>query len=185
MRREVYKVRQEGYYNFVRNMDNEYIDADELESLGKELQTMAGLMRELNITQYEIARNSLLRFANELLSESPLFYPPPDHVAYRPNQNRKRGLRAFCGVYMISHSSKPGLIKIGYSYNIYQRTKTFYKQFKAEPVEVVAVLSTAQPESLEKAFHIAFEKHRIEGEWFRAEPVVEWLDYCIAKAEAK
>jgi hypothetical protein len=70
--------------------------------------------------------------------------------------------------------SNPPIIKIGWTENAKSRMKTLSASESCPyPLILVAVIPGAISE--EAKFHKMFSKHKVGKEWFKADPILDWL----------
>ena len=75
-------------------------------------------------------------------------------------------------VYVLTNPGMPGLVKIGKTKNIEQRLKDLYTTGVPDPFECAYAVKVADMDTVEKAFHAAFDpyRNRKKKEFFRIKP---------------
>lgn len=78
-----------------------------------------------------------------------------------------------------------GHIKIGIAQNVENRLKALQTSNACdlEIYKIFKVDSRYDAKSLEKELHSKFKKFRVRGEWFKEEPIIEWLDKPVQYTE--
>ena len=78
-------------------------------------------------------------------------------------------------VYFVAESgSEEGPVKIGHTRDLSRRLRGLQTSNAAE-LEVLCVAPSFDPEGLERAIHYRLGISRMQGEWFRRTPALEWL----------
>ena len=90
-------------------------------------------------------------------------------------------MKQYSYVYFITDGH--GHIKIGKADDTYQRLKELQtgNPYKLSFLLTVMLDSVSDAFDLEQRLHSKFSEYRMEGEWFEAEPVMEFIDTQIVK----
>lgn len=174
-----FQIRERYGFVFVQDADGNYLDRFELTGLITWMKQTLNAMRESDISQEEL----MLRLADSAIDEfikSSVLRRPVDHqyfvytgigVSYRPNTYRR-----FSGAYILEHADFPGAVKIGFTTDLYARTRQIYFQRGNRPSHVHILFDCENFKELEVALHRKFAHARIDGEWFEKETVLTWLE---------
>lgn len=80
------------------------------------------------------------------------------------------------GVYFVQDDAYPGLVKIGYtSGSVLSRVNGLRHQQGCIEPSIVAFAMTDHYKILEAGLHAKFQSQRVTGEWFRFQPVHEYI----------
>ena len=161
----IYHIAERNGKLFVSPLQRPLLNADELDQLARELHEMAELSRRTGLSSgdlYSFARCEQL--APEL---TPLHWVFPTC----PQDTFKSGT----SVYFMSATNRPGQIKIGCTNCVASRCTALRKLIKS-PARIIAFAQTAAHRTAELYFHHAFHRYWIENEWYKAAPVMAYLD---------
>lgn len=179
---EVYKVRRDYGRMYIRNMQNEYLSAEEIAGVIKELSDLHALMTSAKVTQSEVLSQDLSDRLRNVERDMRIEYPfHHEFAAYIRGKSRRSSAQRFCGVYFLRLHGRPDVIKIGHSIDLYARTKQFWLEYKREvpdgnpKFEIVAFAHTDNGYETERMFHQFFKADQVDGEWFRTDAVIAWL----------
>lgn len=176
---EVYKVRKDHDYLFVRDMNNCFLNAEQLEIMIEQLQKTLKQIRAQNVSQQRLRAGVV--YTHLLKIRERIHYPfNHDYLQYSPGKRRGPGQPRFRGVYFASTPTKQGQIKIGGSADIYQRTKGLYAEYKQSPFLIHGYIEEPEFFKLESDLHNLFGNYRIHGEWFEAEPVLSIIGEVVS-----
>lgn len=163
---------------FIKNEFNgDYMTLNELKLMIGELNALADMM-ELDFTQEEIKQSIYDQRLDNLWAAAVIHYPYEHPYLCWSGQsmsNRSPKEPRFSGVYLITHPDKPGLVKIGCSIDIYQRTKGLFHELGKKPVKVLGYIETDEQFDIETFLHNKFSYVCDEGEWFEYDTVIDWI----------
>jgi hypothetical protein len=121
----------------------------------------------LRSVQLELRRVCGERLVSKMLSEAHEWAWPRDH-----HQLSELGP---CVYFAFCRETRPGQIKIGYTYALKNRRIVLGDEYKERP-HILAYVKHDDCKALERALHHMFCYDLIAGDWFRDEPVLAWLD---------
>lgn len=126
--------------------------------------------------QDKVRNQYLAARAHEIIAEATIHMPVNHPYACHGDCNRRPpDEKRFMGVYVVSTMSRPGRVKIGRSKDIFIRTKGLYHQYGQLPIKAHAIIEHPEYQLLETYIHHELNDYRIEGEWFEAEPALEYI----------
>lgn len=179
---QVYKIRRDYGRLYIRNMHNEYLSAEEIAKVIDELSDLHALMVSDQATQPEIVSRDVEARLRIPDGQFRIEYPFQHEAAvYVRGKSRRASSPRFCGVYFLQMSDRPGVVKIGHTIDLYQRTKQFWHEAKLEAGDsnvqfnVVAFAHSNDGYQTERMFHTFFNHAHVEGEWFSVEVITAWL----------
>ena len=93
-------------------------------------------------------------------------------LAYKPYHSPSKESGA-CVYFMMGYIY--GGIKIGYTKNLYKRTKDLWRDSGFFEPQIIAIAQTSHAKTLERLIHRIHKQHRKRNEIFEEIPVVLWL----------
>lgn len=164
---------------FIRDLDGNYIEADELHQIINALQKTEAAIAKVQGAQDEIRAGIFELQLEKRLNQSRLYYPFEEPFsAWRHGQKRPFDAPRYSGVYFITHHSHPASVKIGKSDDVYARTKGLFHEMvgSADYITPIAFIDTKNSAEVEALLHAHFSEFSIGNEWFKLPPVIEWLE---------
>lgn len=171
------------YVRDIRKEKHPFVSADDLRDIIARLTETYVAMVTTGKTQYELYFDVEMGTTSAAMAEVRIEYPfiHPFAVYNKTGVNRPRKTPRFSGVYVIGLEQSPDRVKIGYSIDLYERTKGIRYELETwqgveDPIfQTVAFIHTKYPQEIERILHAKFAKANIWSEWFQREPVEEWL----------
>lgn len=180
--REIYKVRDDYGRVYVKRIGGEYATADEIADLIARLTDTYNTMQD-GRTQTDILNEQISLIAKDVTAHMRIEYPFDHQFAIHHygarNGNRMPKHPRFSGVYVVTVAQRRETVKIGLTTDLYQRSRGLAQDLKYEIqdpyIEPIAFIHTQDHEQVERLLHDMFATSRIKNEWFKREPVEEWL----------
>mgnify|MGYP000873744905 CR=1 FL=1 len=85
-------------------------------------------------------------------------------------------------VYFLKSQSMPKMVKIGRTNNLRQRVMSL--KFQIRHPETIAFVETSDTEQLELGLHTLFDAYHVKGEWFKDQPVIDFLRNYLDRGQA-
>jgi hypothetical protein len=151
----------------ITNEDGLLIELSELLTVIEDLNQVAEDIR-INGSQLAVRELTVDTFIRKhCASDSWVFSPT---MAQRTKANE-------C-VYFVLDPLYPDWIKIGRTAHLNQRLRGIRGERgrPESPLQIVAVIKTTESPTIEAALHHLFAPHRIKGEWFVADPILNFIN---------
>ena len=165
-----YFVRTENGISTIEDATSgDYLSAEEFRAVLQELQRTYSMMQQ-GFTQVQYLNTITRREFRDLHTEADWIFPGWSY----PEKKQAIQDMGPC-VYFVRPASDPSRIRIACTTKLRQHLRALYWHSDKASLQIVAIARTDQQEQLAKRLQLHFDKYRIDGEWFRAKPVMNWV----------
>jgi hypothetical protein len=169
---------------YVKTVDGEFATLEEMHDMINRLIDTYKDMVNGDLSQETLYTSDIDKYTRKAMGEARIEYPFSHPFAVYNGEGKYRGTKQprFSGVYIVTLAQAHGMVKIGFSNDLYVRSKGLRhevrNQYRIEDpvIEPLAFIHTNNHSRVEQTLHKYFAEENIGGEWFHREPVEKWLE---------